>query len=130
MCNLPLKIYWVTTVWPKWQIIIPLDVRKDFNIDIWNNYDIAIIDNIAIWLKTINEIDISKEKFIIDERWEISIWTKYQFVIPADIRKQLEINPWDNLIILWVSERWLWLIKNDNIDFLLNYLNKTLNNKN
>lgn len=130
MCTLPLKIYWVTTVWPKWQIIIPLDVRKDFNIDIWNNYDIAIIDNIAIWLKTINEIDISKEKFIIDERWEISIWTKYQFVIPADIRKQLEINPWDNLIILWVSERWLWLIKNDNIDFLLNYLNKTLNNKN
>ncbi len=130
MCNLPIKIYWVTTVWPKWQIIIPSDVRADFGINIWNNYDIAIIDDIAIWLKTIKDIDISKEKFIIDERWEISIWTKYQFVIPADIRKQLEINPWDNLIILCASERWLWLIKNDNIDFLLNYLNKTLNNKN
>lgn len=130
MKEFPLKIYWVTTVWTKWQIIIPLEARNDMSINIANTYEIAIVDDIAIWLETDKSFSdwyFEKEFKIIDS-WKITIWTKYQFVIPADIRKTLNINSWDNLIILWAAKRWLWLIKNDNINYVFDYLNKTLNN--
>ena len=39
MKEFPLKIYWVTTVWTKWQIIIPLEARNDMSINIANTYE-------------------------------------------------------------------------------------------
>ena len=39
----PIKIYWVASVWAKWQIILPAESRKDFQIEIWKIYNIHSI---------------------------------------------------------------------------------------
>ena len=130
---LNLKIYWVTKIWPKWQIIIPKESREDLKIDTWVVYNISIIGKQWFW---ISETEVT-ERFLENELgkdcgscniweikpfWEIKIWTKYQFVIPNEIRKELWIDKWDNLMVLWKSDKWLGFIKNDNIGFLLDFI--------
>lgn len=125
--NIKLKIYWVVTVWQKWQVIIPKECREDLDILVWSKYSIADIEQkaFALW---INIKDISKENlwFKLEEIWEVSIWSKYQFVIPSTLRKELGISVWDNLITIWKENKWLWFIKNDNIDFLFEYIRENM----
>jgi len=125
--NIKLKIYWVVTVWAKWQIIIPKECRVDLDILVWSKYSIADIEQkaFALW---INIKNICKENlwFKLEEIWEVSIWSKYQFVIPSILRKELGISVWDNLITIWKEKKWLWFIKNDNIDFLFEYIKENM----
>lgn len=125
--NIKLKIYWVVTVWAKWQIIIPKECRVDLDILVWSKYSIADIEQkaFALW---INIKNICKENlwFKLEEIWEVSIWSKYQFVIPSTLRKDLGISVWDNLITIWKEKKWLWFIKNDNIDFLFEYIKENM----
>jgi len=122
--DLNLKIYWVTTVWPKGQIIIPRDVREEFNIMVWIEYVIVMMEKTAfwIWLSLTCNNSIDNDMKLIEKFWSINIWTKFQFVIPCDIRKELGINPWDNLIVTWKWKEWIWFIKNDKIEYLLDFI--------
>ena len=118
--NSSFKIYWVSLVWPKWQIIIPKDTRIDFDIDIWNEFEIWTIDDIAFWIwkkGSINDKYFKKE-MNFKNFWQVCIWSKYQFVIPSTIRKILNISPWDSLVIIWKPWKWVWFIKNDEIDYV------------
>lgn len=133
--NLNLKIYGVTTVWPKWQIIIPKESRNDLNIKAWFSYMLFIISKKAFWLwakdlskgkKEMILNDMIKNFDSIDEIWEIKIWTKNQFVIPSIVRKELWIEIWDNLIAIWKSNEWIWFIKNDNINFLFEFIKNNM----
>lgn len=125
--NIKLKIYWVVTVWAKGQIIIPKECREDLNILVWNRYPIADIEQkaFALW---VNIKNICKENlwFKLEDIWEVSIWSKYQFVIPSFLRKDLGISVWDNLITIWKEKKGLWFIKNDNIDFLFEYIKENM----
>ena len=145
-----LKIYSVASVWPKWQIILPLECREDLKIDIWNIFNIWRIENIAFVIskedsennesfsslpekdeKNILKKDLLKKCFFGNFETKIKVWTKFQFVIPVEIRNQLEIKPGDTLLIVWWSlsiiwKKWngIWFIRNDKINFLFHYIKK------
>ena len=119
------KIYWVISVWPKWQLIVPRETRNDFNIDIWDEFIIGILKEIAFWIwKSKNDLR-NKDDFV--EIWNVVIWTKYQFVIPCSIRNTLNISPWDYMVLIWKPWKWIWFAKNDNIDFLFDFIKEELN---
>ena len=99
-----LKIYSVASVWPKWQIILPLECREDLKIDIWNIFNIWRIENIAFVIfkedsennesfaslpekdeKNILKKDLLKKCFFGNFETKIKVWTKFQFVIPVEI---------------------------------------------
>lgn len=123
-----LKVYWVTTVWPKGQIIIPKDSRNEIKFQAWKDYELVLIDKMALWLWMKNETTKKlKSNFnSLEHIWPVSLWSKFQFVIPVKIRQLLNINPWDALVVIWKSNEWLWFIKNDHIDFLFEYIRKNL----
>ena len=115
-----LKIYSVASVWPKWQIILPLECREDLKIDIWNIFNIWRIENIAFVI--FKEDSENNESFAsLPEKDEKNILKK----------DQLEIKPGDTLLIVWWSlsiiwKKWngIWFIRNDKINFLFHYIKK------
>lgn len=128
--NLNLKIYWITIVWAKWQIIIPKECREDFKIQIWDEFDLIMSDKKAfgIWRWNIErEMKKDDPKFCnFENLWNLKIWTKFQFVIPCVIRKELWIESTDSLLVIWKrknhKDEWIWFIKNDNIQYLLDFI--------
>lgn len=56
------------------------------------------------------------------------IWPKWQIVIPKDIRDKLSLNPWDNLVMILKDDKYIWLVKNEDINDLMSYLNSMKNN--
>jgi AbrB family looped-hinge helix DNA binding protein len=51
-----------------------------------------------------------------------TVWPKWQIVIPKEIRNTLDINPWDNLVVLMKDWKYIGLVKNDNIWDLMKYV--------
>jgi len=45
-----LKIVWTTTVWPKWQIVIPKEVRDTLDIKPWDNMVVLMKNWKYMWL--------------------------------------------------------------------------------
>jgi len=45
-----LKIVWTTTVWPKWQIVIPKEVRNTLGINPWDNMVVLMKNWKYVWL--------------------------------------------------------------------------------
>ena len=39
-----LKVVWTTTVWPKWQIVIPKEIRDTLDIKPWDNMVVLMKD--------------------------------------------------------------------------------------
>ncbi len=60
--------------------------------------------------------------------WMAQIWPKWQIVIPKDIRDKLSLNPWDNLVMILKDDKYIWLVKNEDINDLMSYLNSMKNN--
>lgn len=126
-----LKIYGVVTIGTKWQVIIPKDARLDFDIKESMELDIAIIDRIWFWIWS--QENIEKECAIknktVEHEWTINIGSKLQFVIPASVRNKLEIEPKDNLLVIWKWCIWIGFIKNDKIEYILNYIKENSQEK-
>ncbi|MDD3302156.1 MAG: hypothetical protein PHN31_01245 [Candidatus Gracilibacteria bacterium] len=133
--NLNLKIYGVTTVGPKGQIIIPKESRNDLNIKAGFSYMLFIISKKAFGLGA-KDLSKGKKEMIlndmiknfdsIDEIGEIKIGTKNQFVIPSIVRKELGIEIGDNLIAIGKSNEGIGFIKNDNINFLFEFIKNNM----
>lgn len=135
--NNSIKIYWVALVWAKWQIILPNEAREDFLIETWKTFfshnikykEKEKIKNIAFSIYENEEKinSIKKCNIIFENETEIKIWTKFQFVIPVKIRNNLEIIPWNSLIV--VGKKWygIWFIKNDKIDYLFKFIKEEFN---
>lgn len=123
-----LIIYGVTTVWPKWQIIIPKECRQDLDFEIWKEYQLVIIQDQAFWLwKSWIVLSKYEKKFNkVREFWTISIGSKYHFVIPNEIRKLLWINVWDSLVVIWKSNEWVGFIQNNKIDLVFDFIRRNL----
>lgn len=126
-----LKIYWVVTIWPKGQVIIPKDARDDFDIKESLQQNIAVIDRkgFAIWTKQNIEIECSIDHKLVEQEGTIKIGTKFQFVIPSSVRNKLEIWPKDNLLVIWKWCVWIGFIKNDKIEYVLNYIKENSQQK-
>ena len=54
--------------------------------------------------------------------WTTSVWPKWQIVIPKEVRDILDIKPWDNMVVLMKDNKYVWLVKNDNIWDLMKYV--------
>jgi AbrB family looped-hinge helix DNA binding protein len=54
--------------------------------------------------------------------WTVTVWAKWQVVIPAQIRKTLDINVWDNLMVLTRHWKAIWMVKQDDIEELMAYM--------
>jgi len=58
-----MKIYWITKVWPKWQIVIPQEAREDLGI---NSQDKVVIFSTSwkwIIITSVNELKNHLIKF-------------------------------------------------------------------
>lgn len=54
--------------------------------------------------------------------WTSNLWTKWQIVIPKEVRDALNINPWDNMLILFSPEKkHIWIVKNDDFQKIIDY---------
>lgn len=127
-----LKIYWTAVVWAKWQVIIPKDIREDFSLDTWIFLKTLIFDNKFIWLfKTTESMmnvlnEKSSNEWCKTDIWEsITIWSNYQFVIPSNIRKIIDLSPWDIMVFIWKDD-WFWIFKNNQIDVFFDYIKEEL----
>ena len=119
-----LKIYGVVTIGPKWQVIIPKEARIDFDIKESQEFDIAIIDRIWFWIwsKENIEKECAMDNKTVEHEGSIKIWSKLQFVIPANVRNKLSIEPKENLLVIGKWKVWMGFIKNDDIEYMLNYI--------
>lgn len=59
----------------------------------------------------------------------VTVWTKWQVVIPSDIRELLWIKPWDTLMVVTKHSKAIWMIKTDDVELLMEYIkNEQANN--
>lgn len=50
-----------------------------------------------------------------------TIWIKWQVVIPKYVRDSINLNSGDEVIFLVHGQKFLWLIKNDDLELLMDY---------
>lgn len=53
--------------------------------------------------------------------WTWTIWQKWQIVIPKDIRISLNLHSWDRLTIFTKDNKFISMIKSDNLSELVDY---------
>lgn len=69
-----------------------------------------------------------KECLDIQKKWgvkmysTITVWTKWQVVIPLEIRKTLNIKPWDTLMVVTKHNKAIWMVKMDDVEELMKYI--------
>jgi len=51
-----------------------------------------------------------------------TIWPKWQLVIPKEIRNKLNINSWDSMTIILKDDKFIGIIKNEDIKELFEYI--------
>lgn len=51
-----------------------------------------------------------------------SMWVRGQIVIPKEIRDKLWLEAWDNMVVLMKDNKYIGLVKNDNIGDLMKYI--------
>jgi AbrB family looped-hinge helix DNA binding protein len=54
--------------------------------------------------------------------WLTTIWPRGQLVIPKEVRDKLWLKNWDNMVVLMKNDKFLWLVKNENIWDLMKYI--------
>jgi len=65
-----LKVVWTTTVWPKWQIVIPKEVRDTLWIKPWDNMVVLMKNWKYMWLVKNDDIwDLMK--YVTSEWFEL-----------------------------------------------------------
>lgn len=52
-----------------------------------------------------------------------NIWPKWQIVIPKEIRDKLDLNPGDSITILLKDDKYVGLVKNQDVRELIEYVN-------
>lgn len=63
----------------------------------------------------------------IKMRWSVTVWTKGQVVIPKEVRSLVNIQPWDTLMVLTKDDHVVGLIKAEDVQALLEYMQQELN---
>ncbi len=56
----------------------------------------------------------------------VTVWSKGQVVIPKEVRKELDINEWDKLMVLTKHGMAIGLIKSDNVPEFLSYMQQEI----
>jgi len=66
-----------------------------------------------------------KKKHMCDIKlyWTTTVGPKWQIVIPKEIRDKLNINTGDSMAIVMKEDRFIWLVRNEDIRELMDYIN-------
>jgi len=51
-----MKLYWTTTIWPKWQLVIPKEVRELLWLNTWDSITVVVKDDRFIGLVRNNDL--------------------------------------------------------------------------
>ena len=54
--------------------------------------------------------------------WTVTVWPKWQLVIPKEIRNKLDIKPGDSITVLMKSDKFIGLVRNEDITELMEYV--------
>ena len=65
-----------------------------------------------------------KNKYGIKMHSTVTVGTKWQVVIPVEVREMLNIKPWDTLMVVTKYWKAVWMTKMDDIDELMEYIKK------
>lgn len=52
----------------------------------------------------------------------VTVWSKWQIVIPKEIRDKLNITPGKKFVTLLKDDKYLWLVDHNDMDDLKNYI--------
>lgn len=58
--------------------------------------------------------------------WVVTIWTKWQIVIPKEVRESLQLEAWDTLSVIVTWEKYIWLIRNNDLWDLKEYIDSQI----
>lgn len=70
---------------------------------------------------------MSNKKCEIKLYWTTTIWPKWQIVIPKEIRTKLNLEAWDSITVLMKNDKFIGLIKNEDINELMEFIEKEKN---
>lgn len=54
--------------------------------------------------------------------WTVNVWSKWQIVLPKELRDKLDIKPGDSLSVLLKDEKFIWIVKNDDLNELMEFV--------
>lgn len=54
--------------------------------------------------------------------WVVTVWSKWQIVIPKEIRDTLNIIPGKRFVTLLKDDKYLWLIDHEDMENLRGYI--------
>lgn len=54
--------------------------------------------------------------------WVVTVWSKWQIVIPKEIRDTLNITPGKRFVTLLKDDKYLWLIDHEDMENLRGYI--------
>lgn len=59
------------------------------------------------------------ECFDLQLFWNVVVGAKWQIVIPSEVRKKLDLNPGDNLVVTVKHGKAIWLIKSNDVEVFI-----------
>lgn len=71
-------------------------------------------------------VNINK-KCWIRIHWAVTVGAKWQVVIPSQIRKDLDINVWDSLMVVTKYGKAIWMVKQNDIEELMAFMEAEMN---
>jgi AbrB family looped-hinge helix DNA binding protein len=69
---------------------------------------------------------IKKDSCDVEIFGNVVVWTKWQIVIPSEIRKRLSIEPGDSMIVVLKHEKAIWLIKSTDLESFVQEMKDSL----
>ncbi len=79
-----------------------------------------------MWKMSEQECDKLRKEWGIKMHTSVTVWTKWQVVIPSEVRELLKIKAWDNLMVVTKHWKAIWMVKMDDIDELMEYMKKEM----
>jgi len=65
---------------------------------------------------------MKEKKCEIKLYWTVTIWAKWQLVIPKEIRNKLKIKAGDSITVLMKNDKFIGLVRNEDITELMEYI--------
>jgi AbrB family looped-hinge helix DNA binding protein len=59
--------------------------------------------------------------------WSVTVGSKWQIVIPKEVRELLNIQEWDTLMVVTKHDIAVGMIKSDNIPKMMEYMQSEIN---